>query len=411
VADIPALANYYKDVWTNYDKMGFSRIATPTARLLRDDGNLFLEGRQAHIVLPTTMDGPPTYDVTKTQDNPGIPDVWLLPGPIGVFGQIDIAGQVMARPNAAVIPVIDQRIAYNMQGFHEQREKRLWSDTTGALGQVGAITGTTTVTTPVDIDTFFSVPPNAIVVFNPNRTGNAGTIRACTYKVTGKLLNSDFTAQLTLTRLTGAVVPVLSDYIYIDGTYDAAPPGILSFLPATLPGPGDSFLGVDRSNYPNLLAGWRFDYEGTIKGTIIRAFSVYGRMVAPQLAAERVTVCVSGQDWARLIIEHEGQVRYYPESVRKFGTNAIVVETQHGPVPVITIPAIKDTDGLMYCIDWDSFHNAPVGTVPHIYQDDGLVFARIGYGSTAQDAVSMRLRAYDYMFCSRPVTNWVGKTK
>jgi len=299
-----------------------------------------------------------------------------------------------------------------MQTFHEQRERRLWSDSTGSLGTVGTITGTTTVTTPVSVDTFYAVPPNAVVVFNPTKTGSAGTIRACTYQVTGKVLNEDGTAQLTLTRLTGSVVPVSGDFIYIDGTYDAAPPGILSFLPATLPASGDpTFLGVDRTKFPNLLAGWRFAYEGTVKGTIIRAMSVFGRMVAPQLIKGRFTICLSATDYARLQIEMEGQVRYMPDSVRRFGTNAIVVDTQYGPVPCISIPAIPDADSALYGIDWDSMANAPVGAVPHIMQDDGLVWVRIGSGgSGTKDASAMRVRAYDYTFCLRPVSNFRAKT-
>lgn len=411
MADITTLAPYYKDFWANYDRMGFSRIATPTARLLRDDGNLFLEGRQAKIVMPTTQDWSVTNDVTKALDNAALPDVWTLPSPIGSFGAIDIDGQTMMRPNAAVIPVINQRINYNMQNFHEAREKRLWSDSTGALGKVGTVSGAGPYTFACDIDTFFSVPPNATVVFNPTRTGSAGTIRAGTFKVTGKALASDLTATITVTVLTGAVAPVANDYIYVDGTYDAAPPGILSFLPAVAPTAGDNFLGVDRSKFPNLLSGWRFGYEGTIRGTIIRAFSVFGRVVAQQLVTGRFTVVLSAQDWARLVIEMEGQLKYDPDAMKKFGTNAIIVETPQGPVPCISIPAVSDATGIGYGIDWDSFHNAPVGTVPHVMMDDGLMFARIGYGSTAKDAVQMRLRAYDYCFCSRPVTNFQFNTK
>ena len=411
MADIPALANYYRDFFIAYDRMGFSRIATPTARLMRDDGELFKEGNNVNIIMPHIQEFTHTYDITKALDNAANPAKWVLPGPVGSFGAVDISGQVMARPNAAVIPVVDQRIGYGMQSFHEAREKRLWSDGSGSLGKCGTVTGAGPYTIACDIDTFFAVPPNSTVVFNPNRTGNAGTIRAGTFQVTGKHLAGDFTATITVAVLTGVVAPTLNDYIFIDGTYGKAPGGILAFLPATAPTSGDSFYSQDRSNYPELLSGWRFNYEGTIKGTIIRSFSVLGRLVAPELVKGRLTMCLSAQDWARLQLEMEGQVRYDPDSMRKFGTNAIIVETHLGPVPCITIGAISDTAGIMYGIAWDSWHNAPVGTVPHIMQDDGLVFARIGQGSTAQDAVEMRLRAYDMTFCSIPAINFQCGTK
>jgi hypothetical protein len=186
--------------------------------------------------------------------------------------------------------------------------------------------------------------------FNPNRTGNAGTMRVDVYQVTGvERLSSAGTAKVTVSRYSGAADDVTAaDYIYRYGFYDSAMKGVQAFITASKPGTGGvpaTLFGLDRSDEPEMKAGWRGIWQGSIQETILYLCAVMGQYFSPQFSS----VWVSPLNFHRLSQELRAAGIYVidDEATLKFGTTVLTFVAPGGAVKVASDPFCPDTDAFL----------------------------------------------------------------
>lgn len=156
----------------------------------------------------------------------------------------------------SLIARLEQEMQGSFDSLDESIGEHIHGDGAGDLGRVSALDAgpptTITLTNPYDIVRFFV---GQVLQANPNRTGNSGTMRAGTGTITGV----DTDNGIITYSASGGWTPVVNDYLYVEGDYDAKIKGFEAMNPATAPTPGDSYFGVDRSVHPTQLAGHRFD--------------------------------------------------------------------------------------------------------------------------------------------------------
>src|SRR5690606_20992478 len=89
------------------------------------------------------------------------------------------------------------------------------------------------------------------------------------------------------------------NYVLIAGDYGNAITGLPGWLPRTSPTSGDSFFGVDRSEHPHRLAGFRYlSPAQTIEETLIKALAA-----GKQLSVPVKTIFVNPIDFGDLVTE------------------------------------------------------------------------------------------------------------
>lgn len=174
--------------------------------------------------------------------------------------------------------------------------------------------------------------------------------------------------------------------------------GLAAWLPVTAPTAGDSFFGVDRSVDVQRLAGVSFDgsalalEEALLQGT--------GRIA---LNGGRVDTGVcSYATYTALITSLGSKVQYIDESIGEIGFRGVQV---NGANTVMSIfPDRNCPDGLIYCLEMDSWCLRSQGPAPHIlkYMDEIEILRVPGV-----DAAELRVGGYMNMYTNKPGHNGV----
>lgn len=174
--------------------------------------------------------------------------------------------------------------------------------------------------------------------------------------------------------------------------------GLAAWLPITAPTAGDSFFGVDRSLDVQRLAGVSFDgtalslEEAMLQGT--------GRIA---LNGGRVDTGVcSYATYTAIITSLGSKVQYIDAKVGDIGFRGVQV---NGANTVMSIfPDRSCPDGLIYCLEMDSWVLRSQNEAPHIlkYMDEIEILRVPGV-----DAAELRVGMYGNMYCTRPGHNGV----
>ena len=174
--------------------------------------------------------------------------------------------------------------------------------------------------------------------------------------------------------------------------------GLAAWLPLTAPTTGDSFFGVDRSLDVQRLAGVSFDgsalslEEALLQGT--------GRIA---LNGGRVdTGICSYSTYTALITSLGSKVQYIDESIGEIGFRGVQV---NGANTVMSIfPDRNCPDGVIYCLEMDSWILRSQGAAPHIlkYMDEIEILRVPGV-----DAAELRVGSYVNMYTNKPGHNGV----
>jgi hypothetical protein len=401
-----ALADYFvrrynlagRDAAYSKDRVTLAAVPRNGERLKQGDG---------FYVTVRVADGwsdSPDFKSAMKYYTPGKTFRWFVGDPYPQYGRATFEGLMLARNNVGTL--IDLKgtevdgIANNML---DSLEFQLWNDGTGARGQISVLGGTAasrvfTLATSTDV---YNFPVGAILMASTTATG-AGTDRADLYKVTAI---SPQNAQVMADRISGAGNDVAAnDYLFTIGSKDKYAPGIPSFIPAA--DPTDTLFGVARTNQGPVLSGWRFPYVASQAETIQRSFATMGRWV--NKSAKKFVVCLSAMDWLSLSLEQDARVVKDDSAMQKWGTEGLIVRTPFGPVTVIAIPQLKDGRG--YIIDWSTWTLFTLGNLPHVIDDDGKVFQRLGADDPANnnlngDGIEMRFRIWKVLLCDMPMSN------
>lgn len=174
--------------------------------------------------------------------------------------------------------------------------------------------------------------------------------------------------------------------------------GLAAWLPTSPPQSGDSFFGVDRSIDSQRLAGVSFDgtalsiEEALLQGT--GKIAVNGGRVD-------TGVC-SYATYTALITSLGSKVQYIDESIGEIGFRGVQV---NGANTVMSIfPDRNCPDGLIYCLEMDSWTLRSQGPAPHIlkYMDEIEILRVPGV-----DAAELRVGSYVNMYTNKPGHNGV----
>lgn len=405
-ATVTALVEYFRRVYSMPERTNMSLRKVPTLKNVPRDTKQLASGEAFYEIMDALKPASASHSFARgmTDYTPSKAYRWLVTGPKTMYGRLTFQGLALAQaPGGSFLQLKSQEAERDNDYMMERLEKILWGDAAGDIGRIGAAglggSAATRVLTLSNAEDAYNFQWGQVLQANANRTGNSGTLRVDIYKVTGV---NYVTGVVTADRISGAGGDwANNDYIYIAGDYDAASPGIPSFIPATDP-TSTPFLGVDRSLFPNHLAGWRYDFQGSIEETIKFAFSKMGRFI--NTGAKKYAVCLSTSDWYTLEQELGARIVRDPDADQTFGTGAILVRTVFGVVPCIAVPVM--TSGRGYILDFTTWKFHHLKGVPHIIDDDGNTFMRLpAEGTGAGDGIEMRLRCWYHLTCTQPISN------
>jgi hypothetical protein len=174
--------------------------------------------------------------------------------------------------------------------------------------------------------------------------------------------------------------------------------GFAAWLPIAGPQSGDSFFGVNRTVDPQRLAGVTFNgtqlslEEALLQGT--------GRIA---LNGGRVdTGICSYSTYTALITSLGSKVQYVDEKVGEIGFRGVMVNGANTTMSVF--PDRNCPDGLIYCLEMDSWVLRSQNPAPHIlkYMDEIEILRVPGV-----DAAELRVGFYGNLYTNKPGHNGV----
>lgn len=344
---------------------------------------------------PDWVEGNKNYNPSKTVK-------WRVGDPYAQYGRLTFDTLALARnPLGTLIDIKGSEADGVRDEMLNTCEFELWNDGSGARGRIATLGGSaaTRLVTLANEGDVYNFPYGAVVYGSTTATG-VGTDHGDRYKVTDL---RPMTGQVELTRVSGSAGDLAAnDYLFVVGSKDAYMPGIQTFIPSA--DPSDTLYGVTRTGNP-ALSGWRFPFQSSISETIQRAFSKMGLWV--NRAAGRFVVCLSTTDWLLLSMEREGRVFEDPGAMQKWGLEGLTVRTPFGPITCIAIPQMQDGRG--YIIDWSSWKLYTLKNMPHVVDEDGMTFVRLGIdapdGYKNGDAIAMQFRIWKVLLCLQPMSN------
>lgn len=336
---------------------------------------------------------------------------WLVEDPYPQYGHITFDSLFLQRNSLGTILDVKGSEADEVkEGMLNDCEYDLWSNGSGALGQISVLGGTAgvrliTLATASDV---YNFEFGQVLVADTGATG-AGTAHDDVYEVTDL---DPVGGKITCTRIEdNSDAWQANDYLFVIGTKGVRMPGIPTFIPSS--DPSDTLLGVTRTANP-ALSGWRFTFKASIAETISRAFSFMGRWV--NRAAGKYIVCLSTMDWLLLSMEREGKAAPSdPMATQKWGLETLAVRTAFGTINVVAVPQLGDGRG--YIIDFTTWKLYTLRNLPHVIDEDGQMFTRGGDGTVSGnehlngDMIKMKLRLWKILLCLRPMGNATFPTR
>lgn len=408
-----ALVDMFKTVYQGRDLTNFSKRKTPLGDKVskKDDfygDNLtipFNGGLNWGIspTLSSTTDPTPTAGGFKK---------WVLTDTKQLYGRLTLDNLSMMRGSRDIGAFLKLKAKETEEILANMKMQRLghqlWGDGSGALAQVVSVTGADPVTAitlnfndAVHFDGFQGASSTGkqhiYFATNANKLSGGTKDSTTTYYRVDKVnrYNSSGNAVLTVTRVAGSVTgdPAATDWIYNYKFYGEAPKGIGAWIPATDPS-ATTFFGMDRSDEPQMKAGWRGTWEGSIQASAERLVSV----MSPYLDVEFSAMWLSAYRWWQLKEELTAQGRFYIDETKslEFGTSALRMIFPNGSVPVMCDPYCPNDTGWLLRHSDIEVHST--GPLIHLADED-LSQLRL----SDADGVEIRYRSAAEYAVPRPI--------
>lgn len=256
---------------------------------------------------------------------------------------------------AFIVDVLERETMSAMSALRQSSSMNACGDGTGVRGRVGP-TGGTSITESGGNTIIILASPSDAKNFELGQeiaaaATTTGTLRdsGATYPVIGVNVATG-TVTLQGTAITTSSFAI-NDYLFQDG--DAANnsgvtpmlSGFFGWIPNADPTAGDNFFGVDRSAFPNHLAGFRFTAAGmsttTIRATILQAAARMSRIVDK---ARAPNVCLMNPEDKGDFLDELEVANVWNETIERRGEDAnlyyqgIRVQTPIGPIDVFDEP-------------------------------------------------------------------------
>lgn len=373
-----ALENMFKTVYMGKDLTNHSKRKTPLGDKVtkKDDfygGVLELpfNGGLNWGISPTLSS---TTDPTPT---PGGFKRWQLTDTKQLYGRLTIDNLSQMRSKKDIGAWLQIRAKETEEILANMKMQRLghqlWGDGSGALAQVVSVTGADPVTAitihfadAVHFDGFQGAASTGkqLIYFatNANKLSGGTKDGTTTYYRVDKVnrYNSSGNAVITVTRVAGTSAgdPAATNWIYNYKFYATAPSGIGAWIPSADPS-ATTFFGMDRSDEPQMKAGWRGTWEGSIEASAQRLVSVMSPYFDPEFSG----FWLNPYRWWQLRDELTAQGRFYVDETKslEFGTTALRMITPTGSVPVMCDPYCpQDTGWLLRHSDIEIHSTGPL---------------------------------------------------
>ena len=283
----------------------------------------------------------------------------------------------------------------------------LFSGGTGSRGQVGAISGTTTVTiTLADVATVvnFEVGMTLVGCLTDGGAPVAGDsiILTNVNRSTGVVIG-------TATGTPGADWSVGS-FLVVQGDIPAAGAsgtgsflkvsGLSSWIPTASPS-STAFWGVDRSTDPTRLGGIRYDGRALpIEEALVNAASLLARE-----GAQPEMCFINFSSYAALENSLGSKVQYVSveHDMADIAFAGIRIHAPYGPITIV--PDRSCPSQIAYLLSMETWKFRSLGKAPHVltYGLEGLEGLRVGNA----DALEIRLGLYGNLICNAPGWNAV----
>jgi hypothetical protein len=205
-----------------------------------------------------------------------------------IYGVFSMKGTFLrknrGKPNSLLTGYESQAKAA-LYDFKKVMEHAAWGDVGGTLGQVATTLNTSTLTVTMQDKALFGLNLLGKKLTFSTDSG-AGTSPAGELGVGGDPYTVTVTGEspdgntLTVTgdnggtTLATAVVGITNtSYVFIDGFYAQSLTGKRGWNPISAPGGSDSFFGLNRSESPERLSGWRQTSLGLQESTLLSALT------------------------------------------------------------------------------------------------------------------------------------------
>lgn len=179
-----------------------------------------------------------------------------------------------------------------------------------------------------------------------------------------------------------------NDFLYIDGEPATCMQGFNVTTPLVAPTPGDSFRGIDRSPFPELLSGNRLSTVISLANITEDNIDLVASDVA-DLGGEITDVTMSLKQFGAIKSRTQAQVEYVMAGGEaKIGFATIVIYTNAGAIrcwgdPDVPVDLVRGFNERAHYI-------RKLGELVHINRDDGQALVR----AATDDAVEGRTRSF-----------------
>lgn len=323
---------------------------------------------------------------------------------------------------AFIVDVFERESKGAMAQIKRSLNVNLWGTGAGYRGRIaqnGIVEagGNTTITLsdPADAKNFeigMYVNAGATATGALRDSGAAYPVRAVS--LTAGTITLTGTAQTT-SSWSEASDP--SDYLFAQGdannnaTLDGVPgpmlAGIPGWIPTTAPTSGDDWFGVDRSEFVEYLAGWRWTAAGlgttSIRETVMRSYAQMTRNGVFDADMRPETLVMNGEDYGELLSELEGK---YDVTERKSPFAEVYYEGVSIQTPIGKCEVFQDFQcprGRAYALNLASWTLGSIGEAPRVVEDDGLRILRAG----SSDDYETRFVYHAQLWCDAPLFNGV----
>lgn len=393
-----AVADMYKIVYSGRDLTNFSKRKTPFLDLITKSDDFYGASLSIPINLGLNHGIYPGLDATNPVPTAGRWKNWSITDTQDLYGRntINIPSMMRAKKDiGAWMKLRQKETSELLANMKMQRAIELWGAGTSQLAVVASVVGSDPITTITLTNQSDAVKFDKGMILQFYDTTNT-TLRASTYTVAGvNRYNSAGAAVLTVTRTTGtgATTIVATDLIFRTGFRNSGLTGVGSWIPSTDPD-STTFFGVDRSDEPQFLAGWRGTWEGSINESAERLVNVMSQYFQPEFSS----LWLSAYRWYQLKEELTAQGRFYKDDVKslEFGTTTLVMDTSGGPVTVAMDPYCPNDTGFLLKHSEIEIHTT--GAFIHLCDED-IEALRM----SDDDALEIRYRSLAECAVPRPI--------
>ena len=334
-----------------------------------------------------------------TTGSPSTGVEWIIPWSFD-FASANITGDTIAKTRndeGAFVEAIKFEAESAMDTANISLSTKLWGNGGGSIGQIsaGSAVGTATIT--------LAIPSQAInfqvgQVLNTSATdGTSGVVKVGSVTLTAvNIVTGTLTASGNWTA--GIATAAASDFIFNQGDFGAAAPGIPAFVPIV--DPVGTYLNVNRAQDTVRTAGWRYSGGATKRETI----TTLSTRIA-SLGGKTTHVFMNTLDYQDLINELQTNVVFTTSEAFKMpqvSFPGIQLALTSGTAKVIADPYVPQ--GFAWLLDMSTWKFVSMGQAPDWDETDSLLWSRI----PGLDQFQARLKSYYAIYCSNPGKNGVA---